>query len=206
METILLSAGKSSRMGKNKALLDISGEKVIKILLRKLAPLSSMIYIILGDNFSEVEAYLTESHLLNSKIKLVYNENHLEGMFTSILKGMDQVSGDETIMLQMIDQPFVEINLYMELIEVEENNFLIYQPARQLEDSVKPGHPLIFAPEFKKILLDHRTANDLREIIRAFRDRRKFLFTEDESIFMNLNTPEDVKRYENWSKNGNTIN
>jgi len=194
MESILLSAGQSARMGINKALLEINGKKVVDILLAKLNLISARIYIILGDNYAEVKKYLQTSKQMSEKIELIYNENHLQGMFTSIIKGFQQISNQDYVLLQMIDQPFVRLELYQHLLESVDDYNMIFQPAFRSAKNVKPGHPLIFSAAFGKVLLKNPDWKNLRNVIRAYESQRKFYFTDDESIFMNLNTPEDVKK------------
>ncbi|KQC04010.1 MAG: hypothetical protein APR54_02150 [Candidatus Cloacimonas sp. SDB] len=205
MESIILSAGQSARMGINKALLEINGKRVLDILLAKLNLISTSIYIILGDNYAEVEKYLQTSKQMSKKIELIFNENHMKGMFTSVIKGFQQTSAQDYVLLQMIDQPFVGIELYEQLMKNVDDYNMIFQPASGSADSVKPGHPLIFSKEFKEVLLNNPGWKNLRNVIRACESQRKFYFTDDESIFMNLNTPEDVKKYQRRSGNGNTI-
>ena len=182
-------------MGSNKALIEIGGRKVIDILLAKLRPISRKIIIVLGDNFAEVENYLQKKGSLDSDLSLIYNEDHQQGMFTSILKGFSQTSGKELVLLQMIDQPFVELEIYEQLIRFVDNENLIFQPAVAAERSLKPGHPLLFSAQFRQLLMANKKMDNLRDVIRSFQSKRKFLITDRSSIFLNLNTPEEVEKY-----------
>ncbi|MFC1887279.1 NTP transferase domain-containing protein [Candidatus Cloacimonadota bacterium] len=197
METIILSAGYSSRMGHNKALLDFEGKKIIDILLNKLFPLSTKLFIVLGENFTEVEEYLKQSNKMNPAIDLVYNEDYDDGMFSSIICGFKCVSGYEPVLLQMIDQPFLEQDLYRKLLAFVDDTGMIFQPARMRGNELKPGHPLLFSPCFKNIILTAEKDSNLRDLIKAHERDRKFYLTDDDKIFMNLNTPEDVRKYLN---------
>ena len=195
METIIISAGYSSRMGHNKALLDFEGKKIIDILLNKLFPLSTKLFIILGENFSEVEDHLKQSGKMNTAIELVYNEDHDDGMFSSIICGFKSVSGNQPVLLQMIDQPFVDQQLYRKLLASVDETGMIFQPARMRGNELKPGHPLLFSPHFKDVILTAEKDSNLRDVIKAHEKDRKFYLTDDDTIFMNLNTPEDVREY-----------
>ena len=192
METIILSAGLSSRMGQNKALLEINGKKIINILLEKLLPLSSKIIIVLGSNLQEVETFLRSEDKLDPKIDLVYNKDHLEGMFSSVQCGFRNTSGSENILLQMIDQPFVSPEIYSQLLKIIDKEHLIFQPASKQKNKLKPGHPILFLNSFKEKVINADKSSNLRNVIKAQNSFRKFYLTEDRSIFMNLNTPEDV--------------
>jgi len=181
-------------MGKNKALIDIKGKKCIDIHLDKLLQISDQIHIILGENFLEVKEYLKLNRDLPTNVHLVYNEAHQEGMFSSVKKGFEQTSGKELIMLQMIDQPLVKLRLYKELIEVVGPDDLIVQPAVETKGGIRPGHPILFTSEFKEIISTNAGSHDLREVIRLYHERRKLHFTVDGSIFMNINTPDDLRK------------
>jgi len=67
METIILAAGQSSRMGSNKALLEINGKIIIDIILAKLVPISRSVYLILGENYNQVKEYLSSTEF-NSNV------------------------------------------------------------------------------------------------------------------------------------------
>ncbi|HHE38089.1 MAG TPA: hypothetical protein ENL20_05905, partial [Candidatus Cloacimonetes bacterium] len=116
IDTILLTAGLSQRMGTDKALLQIKGKRIISIILEKLSVFSERIFIILGANYHQVKKVLFDEFGDKRKINLVYNENHKQGMFSSILKGFNSVSGKNPILLQMIDQPFISLETYQKLI------------------------------------------------------------------------------------------
>jgi len=94
----------------------------------------------------------------------------------------------------MIDQPFMNLQLYKNLIDFVDNDNLIFQPALKLGKRKKPGHPLIFSPRFKQELMKHSNKTNLRDVMRYYEDKRKYYYTEDDTIFMNLNTPEDVSK------------
>ena len=56
---------------------------------------------------------------------------------------------------------------------------------------------MLFAPEFREILKLYPAAYNLRDVIREQQGKRKFFMTDDTSIFLNLNTPADLKAYLN---------
>lgn len=195
IESVLLAAGQSSRMGSDKALLKIEGEFSVCRFIRKLKPFSAKIIIVLGDNFEKVSSII-KSHCFDEKlIEIVYNENHLSGMFSSVLKGFRITGGKFPVLLQMIDQPFVPANIYLTLLENYDESNLIFQPAKKTKTGIRKGHPLLFSKNFKQILAENRDKNMLSEIINAYESRRKLIFVDDESIFHNLNTPDELKKF-----------
>jgi|AntAceMinimDraft_16_1070373.scaffolds.fasta_scaffold00219_18 molybdenum cofactor cytidylyltransferase len=194
LEIIILSAGQSSRMGSDKALIDIDGIPAIVHIINKLIALSDHIYIILGDNLytvqNEVMAYYENSVV----ISFIHNELHKKGMFSSVKKGFSSVSGKNPIMLQLIDQPFISQRVYEELVSNYDPKFLITQPSYIKNGIKRSGHPLLFAPAFKDIVLSYSFDSKLNDVIKDNNESRKFIKVNDDSILHNLNTKKDLNK------------
>lgn len=191
IEIIILSAGQSSRMGSDKALLDIGGIPAIVHILNKIIKQSQNIYIVLGDNFDEVKQkvliYFGESNV----IKFIHNEQHEKGMFSSVKKGFSSTSGKNAVLLQLIDQPFIAESIYTKLISNYDPAYLIMQPSYVEGDIKRGGHPLIFAPEFKDIVFSYPIDSQLNKVIEDNSKSRKFIELNDRSILHNLNKKKD---------------
>ena len=112
-------------------------------------------------------------------------------MFSSVQKGFSKVSGKNAVMLQLIDQPFISQNVYEELISNYDPANLITQPSFVKDEIKRGGHPLLFAPEFKDIVLSYSVNSQLNDVINNYNDRRKFIEVNDESILHNLNTKKE---------------
>jgi molybdenum cofactor cytidylyltransferase len=191
LEIIVLSAGQSSRMGSDKALLDIDGNSTIIHIINKLLKFSNHIYIILGNNFDTVKKEV-ETYFRNSiAISFIYNEQHRKGMFSSVQKGFKGVSGKNPVMLQLIDQPFISQNVYEELVAKFDPSNLITQPSFLKNEIKRSGHPILFSPEFKDIVLSYPIDSQLNDVIKDNNERRKFIEVNDESILHNLNTKKE---------------
>jgi len=124
--------------------------------------------------------------------KFIYNQNHEQGMFSSVLKGFDAITGKYPVLLQMVDQPFLPVSVYRQLIEgLDEDNF-IFQPYIQRNGKKLAGHPILFSAKFRAFLLANSDKPTLRDVIHLVPERRKFILVEDEEIMQNINTENEL--------------
>ena len=208
IETILLCAGQSSRMGEDKALLTFEDKPIIYYLLKKLFLVSDKVNLVLGSNFDNVSNALKNfSDIPLNKINFIYNENHLlGGMFSSFLKGFGAVKENSKVFLQMIDQPFVKLSTYKILLE-NLGNHIICQPRFTISDiKSKKGHPILFAEKYLQELEKCKAkAQTVRDVIVPFYDDNNIIDVDDEGIIHNLNTKEifinTLKKFEERLKN-----
>ena len=192
IESIILSAGKSERMGRDKALLKINNKTHIVLILEKLLPFSESVYIVLGENLEAVRNEVIASNINSEKIKFIYNQNHEQGMFSSVLKGFDAITGKYPILLQMVDQPFLSVSLYRQLISaLDEDNF-VFQPYIKSNGKKLAGHPILFSAEFKDFLFSNSDKPTLRDVIHLVSQKRKFILVENEEIMQNINTKNEL--------------
>jgi CTP:molybdopterin cytidylyltransferase MocA len=197
IDSIILSAGKSERMGRDKALLRINNKTHIVLILEKLLPFSECVYIVLGENLEAVKNEMIASNLDSEKIKFIYNQNHEQGMFSSVLKGFGAITGKYPVLLQMVDQPFLSVSLYRQLISaLDEDNF-VFQPYIKSNGKKLAGHPILFSAEFKDFLLSNSDKPTLRDVIHLVSQKRKFILVEDEEIMQNINTKNELNRIVN---------
>ncbi|MBC8384929.1 MAG: nucleotidyltransferase family protein [Candidatus Cloacimonetes bacterium] len=190
VETVILSAGLSSRMGEDKALLHINGMTIIELIIKKLSGISSKVFVVLGGNYENVKKRVIVSEIYSDKIEFVYNEDHRLGMFSSIRKGIEQVSGRSFILLQMIDQPFIEQSVYRKLILNSDEHNLFFQPFYKN----RIGHPVLMSPKAKELVLKYDNSASLKEVIEDHKIRRKLVPVDDNSVFQNINTKDEFRK------------
>ncbi len=180
-DTVILAAGKSSRMGSDKALMEIGGEVCIEIHLKKILPISEKLIVVTGNNHDLIREVLG----VRDKVIVAYNEQHERGMFSSVQEGFRHVSGKNPILLQMVDQPGVSVDVYERLLDAWRFDCLIMQPGVQIDGELLPGHPLVFHPHMGQRILDMDPSSILREMVQ----NTNVVKVEDQSVLENLNTP-----------------
>ncbi|MDQ1265664.1 MAG: molybdenum cofactor cytidylyltransferase [Bacteroidota bacterium] len=180
---VILSAGKSERMGQPKALLQFDDRRrfIDKILEE---------YLDFG--CGNIVAVVNESGIdyINNKgdIKIVINKRLECGRFYSMKLGMQNIGDMNCCFIQNIDNPFVNKDILNLLYSRRDTNLYIVPSYRG-----KGGHPILIG---RKIIdeIKEESVNDLnlKDYLKRF--DRKFVDTEDDKILLNINTPEDYEK------------
>ena len=100
---VVLAAGKSTRMGKNKLLLELGGKRMIDRILDTLeASEVDEIIVVLGSNFREVADLIKPRQ---GRITIAVNERYEGGMTSSLQIGLKQIKNVDAALLVLGDQP-----------------------------------------------------------------------------------------------------
>jgi molybdenum cofactor cytidylyltransferase len=186
ISAIILAAGVSSRMGKLKQITEIKGKIMIEIILEKVkAQPFYEIILVLGYKHE-----LIQKSLKTRVDKVVINNEYEKGISTSIKSGVLSISDDsEAFAIFLADQPFIKGETIKKIIEeFNKRECLILAPLYNNEI----GHPVIFhrklIPEIMKLTGDVGA----KTIIKKFKENAYFLEVDDEGVFIDIDTPEDL--------------
>jgi len=140
-EILLLTAGKSSRMGQPKALLQIKGKQLIDYQIDRLKALDLPITVVLGAYADEISKAVT-----SKEARLVLNKDFEKGMGSSIAFGATsiQIMNPEidAILVCSVDQPLIPHDHFKKLLSTaNETDFSIIQ---SLSDVGWKGIPTLF--------------------------------------------------------------
>ncbi|HAZ38256.1 MAG TPA: molybdopterin-guanine dinucleotide biosynthesis protein A [Clostridiaceae bacterium] len=188
VDGIVLAAGLSSRFGRYKLTLDIQGKTVIERCIEPMYDICSSIIVVGGHNYDSL------CHTLKpyGKVKLIFNENYAEGMFSSIKKGILQVQQDKFI-LTPGDYPIIKKETYLKVLSTD--NDIVVPVYKNIN-----GHPvLIKSCLIGKILSGGYSS--MREFI--YEHGFSTICTEDEGILLDIDIPED---YEGLMKRLSSVN
>ncbi len=104
---LLLAAGKSSRMGTSKQLLQWKGKTLIEHSIETGLGLDQDVFVVLGAYEKKIRQQLD-----SFPIKIVYNPNWEQGIGTSIAMGISSVLTQcpeaEGVFIYLADQPFID--------------------------------------------------------------------------------------------------
>lgn len=184
---ILLAAGRSSRMGQSKGLLNWEGKPLI---IHQLEQLKSSgvhrIIIVLGHQPEVYEAYIKDD-----QSTILWNENWEQGKSSSILTGLTAIEDtSEAIIFVNIDQP-LSYRIVDQLIDsYVRSQGRIHIPVF----NGRRGHPVLFStqllPQLRAVTEE---TQGLKHVIRDFQNDIILVDMEDSTILYNFNTPSDYK-------------
>lgn len=131
VEGIILAAGLSSRTGLYKMTLLLNGKTVIENAIDNMSSSCGRVIVVGGHNIESLKPIVERYE----NAELVYNENYMEGMFSSIKKGLSYIKGDRFFFVPG-DYPLISPLVYSSLLSVDGDIVLPVFKGRR-------GHPLL---------------------------------------------------------------
>jgi molybdenum cofactor cytidylyltransferase len=193
---VILAAGDSSRMGRDKALLPWpphaagqapSSDTFLSAAIRSLLQASDFVVVVVGNN----EAALAPI-VYAQGASLIVNPDPSRGQFSSLQVGLNEVlnQGRDAAMVALIDRPPVSSATLQELLDVFEvanQNVWAVVP----EFSGKHGHPYLVGREMIEAFLRVPATSIAREIEHGHQEHIQYVGVDDPLVALNINTPED---------------
>lgn len=178
-QAVVLAAGMSSRAKTNKLALTLGKKSILAILVTTLQQHCSEIIVVTGHYKSEVEDLLGTF----SNVKFVHNEAYERGMFSSVLKGVGEVTED--FLLIPGDCPLIDDTTVLALLLAEGS-------VRVPVSSGRRGHPLFIGKELIEALRQEPITSNLK----LFRDRYPLTEVEvmDSGVLKDIDTIEAYNR------------
>lgn len=201
---VLLTGGKSERMGQPKGLLFNKEEYWLETQLKSIASSGGKeVYIALGFHTvaycealpwltSALQAPITYMHLNIRAVENLYPER---GSFSSLQTVLSQIEEPKTILLCPIDVPIPKDETLELLLEKQQTIVIPNYKG-------KNGHPIVMTASFWKPLLQLDPSNSrLDYLIKTCPSAMIGIVpVENPEVILNLNTPEDWETYQ--QKNG----
>jgi len=110
---VVLAAGSSTRMGRNKLLLPLDGETMVRRVVRAALAAGDLVVVVLGHDEARVRA-----ELAGLACAVVVNPDHARGAGTSLRAGVRAAAevGVDAIVIVLADMPFVTGDMIAALI------------------------------------------------------------------------------------------
>ena len=190
---IVLAAGKSSRMGRTKALLSIGeGETFLSRVVRTLTDGGvEEIVVVVG---ADADAIRASADRYAMPVRVVDNPDYEQGQLSSLVKGLHAVDRPAltAALVTLIDVPLVAPETVRTLLqEYTAGSALIVRPASR----GRHGHPVIFDRALFDELRQANPKEGAKEVVRAYSAEVMNVEMTDEGAFTDIDTPEDYARY-----------
>jgi molybdenum cofactor cytidylyltransferase len=193
---VILAAGDSSRMGRDKALLPwpppapgqpASTETFLSAAIHSLALATEFVVVVVGKN----EAALAPI-IYAQGASLVVNPDSSRGQFSSLQVSLHEVlnRGRDAAMVTLVDRPPVSTTTVQKLhdaFEAADQNVWAVVP----EFSGKHGHPYLIGREMMEAFLRVPPTSIARDIEHRHQEHIQYLHVDDPLVALNINTPED---------------
>ena len=188
---IILAAGKSSRYGQPKQLLDWKGKSFVRhVAETALQAALGPVVVVTGFHHAEIE-----SHLRDLPVTVIHNPNYDQGQSTSIKAGIASLPKNTgSAVFLLADQPQIPVEVIRALMESHANELQPILAPLVLEE--KRANPVLF---------DCTAFPDLMQLTgdvggRAIFDKHKvsYLPWHDDILLFDVDRPEDYERLKNF--------
>lgn len=181
-------------MGRPKALLPISGIPFIEEIVRALKGTKvDDIIIVVGHHAAEIQGQI--AHL---PITVVVNEDYKRGQLSSLVAAIRSLQSRtdskkvDGLLVHLVDHPFISPSLVDEMIErFYQSKKLIVVPRYR----GRRGHPVLFSRALFSELLSTPVDQGAKAVVHAHRDDTLEIETEYEGVTIDIDTPEEYRRY-----------
>ena len=190
---VILAAGESSRMGRDKALLPWPPQSAggagtfLSAAIELFAPSVDMVLVVVGKNETALAPIVYASGA-----SLVVNPDPERGQFSSLQAGLQEVlnRGRDAVMITLVDRPPVKTETIHALHEAFESALRQWKWAVVPEYQGKHGHPILVGREMMEAFLRAPASSSAREIQHAHPDKITYVPVDDPLAVANVDTPE----------------
>lgn len=180
---IILAAGESSRMGRDKALLPYAGSTFVEHLLSLYLPRVSPVVVVLGHHADEIRSRLGE----RSGLRFAINTAYRSGQLSSLQAGIRALHPETAAALvTLVDHPGVAGETLDRLLASPGPLVIpVYRGRR--------GHPVLFSRPLLDELLALPADGSAKAVVRSHLAEAVQLEVEDPGVLGDVDTPEDYE-------------
>ncbi len=182
---LILAAGESSRMGRDKALLTYQGQTFLETIVTRLRQAGvEPIAVVLGHHAEEIQRAVKLEG-----VEMVVNRDYQRGQTSSLQAGLRALdaSNAEAVVLCPVDHPAFSAATVRRLIEAFGQNHL---PAAIPTFQGQRGHPVLIGRKLFGELLALPAGQGANSVMRQYRDATVFIEVEDPGILLDVDDPE----------------
>jgi molybdenum cofactor cytidylyltransferase len=186
---LILAAGESSRMRRDKALLTYRGHTFLETLILSLRGAGVRdITVVLGHHAEEIERVVDLAG-----VRVVLNLDYQHGQTSSLQAGLAAVRSlaPDAVILCLVDHPAVSAEIVGKLISSFEKD---RPPAVIPTYRGERGHPVVISRTLFAEILALPPDGAANSVIRKYRDATQFVEVEDRGILLDVDDPETYER------------
>lgn len=199
---VILAAGKSSRMGTDKALLPwppgassmlpAPAPTLLSAAIAALKPHTNAVVVVAGGNAHALAPVVSACEAM-----LAVNPDPDRGQFSSLQTGLREAvnQGCDAAMILPVDCPPLSEAAFRRLRAEFERTITSGKWAVAPENNGRHGHPLIAGRALIEAFLDAPFSSNAREVKRAHAVRIEYVAVGEPGIGVDLNTPEEYKAF-----------
>ncbi len=187
---IILAAGYSRRMRRFKPLLTLGRRTVLErvVSLYRSAGVTD-IRVVTGFRSQSIRSVMT-----GLPVAVVHNPAHDEGMFASVLAGIDTLDPDvPSFFVHPVDIPLVRPHTLAMLMGALDRR---PSPVAYPVFDEQRGHPPLIDGTLKETILSHSGGGGLSALLRRFDATALNVQVADEGVLLDADTPDDFQRLE----------
>ena len=188
IHAIILAAGESRRMGKQKMLLPYGGKTVIEHIVTQVLQCGvGGITVVLGHDAGEIAAKLTPL-----PVQRVVNDEYAGGMITSVRHGLETVPPETGAALIVLgDQPDITPAVVDQLIKgFRRAGKGIVVPLFE----GRRGHPILVSTNYRDAVMTRYEDTGLRGLLVDNREDVAEISVDHPGILQDMDTPKDYAR------------
>jgi molybdenum cofactor cytidylyltransferase len=188
---VILAAGESSRMGRDKALLpwppNGTTETFLSAAIQLLFSHVDVVLVVVGKN----EPVLAPIIYANGA-SLVINQDPERGQFSSLRTGLQEVlnRGRDAAIITLVDRPPIRPETLAALEAAFEKATDRRKWAVIPEYKGKHGHPILAARELLEAFLRAPETSNAQEVEHAHQSEIEYVAVDDSLVAFNIDTPE----------------
>jgi molybdenum cofactor cytidylyltransferase len=188
---LILAAGESSRMGRDKALLTYRGKTFLETIVGTLREAGiERIAVVLGHHAEEIQRAVQLPG-----VEVVVNAAYRLGQTSSLQAGLRTLDAPEleAVVLCLVDHPTVSAATVRQLVgSFRASSAPIVIPTHQGQR----GHPVVISRALFPELLSLGPAEGANTVIRRHRAATQFVDVGDPGILLDVDAPESFRRLE----------
>ncbi len=183
---VVLAAGKSSRMGRNKLLIPFADGRpiIVHVVDAALAAGLDPVVVVTGHEADKVRGVLADR-----AVCFAHNPRHAEGMAGSLKTGIAALpAATRAVMVCLGDMPGVSANHIRRISDAfaDDDVAAICAPIR----NGRRGHPVLLARRFFPEIAEMPEDIGLRHVLSAHGDRVREVPMDDDAVLTDLDTEE----------------